>query len=314
MSVVAGADWRQAAWPDGDPGQLTLDLIATACSRSGRQEAAVAMFAALIRVNQGEAGLRRELAACQSLETIRRLEPQPGPRRVPGKVFDLFPYGGEIELLKIKLNEMAPWVDRFVLVESATDLAGQPKPLHFEAQREALQDFLPKIAHVVVQRFPNHATAPAAREFRLRDEAVTALGGLWGANDLVLLTDVGEVVDRRALDGFKGDAAQLKMQTLGRFLNHRLAVAAPDQLGDACVFRAALMEHYAPGLARTVLAGALGEYRILDAGWRFTDIGAAPEAERIRASGPEAGWTVCGPDQLPAYVGENWNSLKALLL
>ncbi len=340
MSVVAGADWRQAAWPEGDPGQPALALIATACARSDRLEAAVAMFAALTRVAPPkEEGPRRELAACQSLDTLGRLQPKPGKRAGPRKVFDLFPYNGELEVLKIKLHEMAPWVDRFVLVEAASTFTGRPKPLYFEAHRDALAEFLPKIEHVVIDRFPKHAAAAWAREFFQRDEAIKALDGLWAAKDLVLLTDADEVIDQRALEGFTADVAQLRVHTFRYFLNHRLDASGALQAGAASVWRAALLEHYGPSLARTVLATSPATSPIENAGWRFTGIGGASELARqlsscshqendrpdsqehfgdllarIRAGEREAGWDLCDPELLPAYVRKNWKALQPLLL
>ena len=340
MSVVAGADWRQAAWPDGDPGQPALALIATACARSERLEAAVAMFAALTRVvAPKDEGPRRELVACQSLETLGRLEPKPGRPSGTRRVFDLFPYNGELEVLKIKLHEMAPWVDRFILVETASTFTGHPKPLYFDAQRDALKEFLPKIEHVVVDRFPKHAAAAWAREFFQRDQAIRALDGLWAADDLVLLTDADEVIDRGALEGFTADVAPLRMHTFRYFLNYRLDASGAFQAGNASVWRAALLEHYGPSLARTVLSASLAASRIENAGWHFTSVGGAAEVARklssywhqendrpdsldhhesllarLRAGEREPGWDVCDPELLPAYVRKNWKALGSLLL
>ena len=279
------------------------------------------------------------MAACQSLDTLGRLKPRPGKRRGARQVFDLFPYNGELEVLKIKLHEMAPWVDRFVLVEAASTFTGHPKPLYFEAHRDALAEFLPKIEHVVIDRFPKHAAAAWAREFFQRDEAIKALDGLWAADDLVLLTDADEVIDQRALEGFKDDVAPLRMHTFRYFLNHRLDASGALQAGNASVWRAALLEHYGPSLARTVLAGSLAASRIENAGWHFTSIGGASEVTRklwsyshqendrpdsrdhldyllarLQAGEREAGWDICDPGLLPAYVRKNWNALGSLLL
>jgi beta-1,4-mannosyl-glycoprotein beta-1,4-N-acetylglucosaminyltransferase len=254
-------------------------------------------------------------------------------------VFDVFPYNGELELLKIKLGEMAPWVDRFVLVEAAMTFSGRAKPLYFDADREALAEFLPKIIHVVVERFPEHATAAWAREFHQRDEAVKGLQGVWAPQDLVLLTDADEVIDGRALEGFAGDAAQLRLHTFRYFLNYRLAASGIAQRGNASVWRAALLERFGSSLARSVLAGALGASRIEDAGWHFTTVGDArevarklgsysheendrPDSEghygallaRLRAGELEPGWEVCAPELLPASVRDNRTRLERLLL
>ena len=244
-----------------------------------------------------------------------------------------------MEVLKIKLHEMAPWVDRFVLVESAFTFTGRPKPTFFKANQEALKAFLPKIVHVVVEQFPEHATTAWTREFHQRDEAVKALDGLWAPDDLVLLTDADEVIDRRAIEDFAGDAAPLRMHFFRHFLNYRLLASDGKQRGGASVWRAALLEHYGSSFARTVLANALGTSQIKDAGWHFNSIGDAREVARklssyshqehdrvdnearygallarLRGGKREPGWEVCDPELLPAYARENWDELQPFLL
>ena len=42
------------------------------------------------------------------------------------KIYDCFLFFNELELLEVRLNEMAPYVDRFVLVESCETFRGEP--------------------------------------------------------------------------------------------------------------------------------------------------------------------------------------------
>ena len=320
------------------PSPALRRLVATALGRAGQLEPAIAMFGEMAKGKGGQEA-RLELACCQSAQTISSVRARTTARPRPARVFDVFPYNGELDLLKIKLSEMAPWVDRFVLVEAAETFTGRPKPLYFEADRAALSAFLPRIVHVVVRRFAGRATAPWAREFHQRDEAVKGLQGLWAPQDLVLLTDADEVIDHRALEGFSGDAAPLRMHTLRYFLNYRLDVSGAAQKGGPSVWRAELLERFGPSLARTVLASSLGASRIQDAGWHFTSIGDAralarklgsysheendrPGSEghygallaRLRAGEREPGWEVCAPERLPAYVRDNRARLEHLLL
>lgn len=67
------------------------------------------------------------------------------------KVIDCFPFLNELELLEIRLHEMSPFVDRFVIVESAETFTGNPKPLIFMENKNnpEFKEFLPKIVHIV---------------------------------------------------------------------------------------------------------------------------------------------------------------------
>ena len=47
-------------------------------------------------------------------------------------LYDCFTFFNELDILEIRLNEMAPVVDRFVLVEARKTFQGADKPLYFE--------------------------------------------------------------------------------------------------------------------------------------------------------------------------------------
>ena len=51
-------------------------------------------------------------------------------------IYDCFTFFNEFDILEIRLHEMNPWVDRFVLVESAETFSGNPKPLWFEENKQ----------------------------------------------------------------------------------------------------------------------------------------------------------------------------------
>ncbi len=72
-----------------------------------------------------------------------------------GKVYDCFSFFNELDLLEIRLNELDPVVDYFVLVEATRTHQKQPKPLYFADNRERFKRFEDKIIHVVVDRYPN---------------------------------------------------------------------------------------------------------------------------------------------------------------
>ncbi|HEX4095592.1 MAG TPA: hypothetical protein VHX64_02630 [Caulobacteraceae bacterium] len=318
IAVLGGrADWTSvlAAAPDGAP--RLVAFVATVLAAADRPQAPIALFGRLAETAKKPTPLLRELAYCSGLESTARIELKPRARTGGPRVFDLFRYNGEIEKLKIKLNEMAPWVERFVIVEAAETLSGEPRAIRLPDQQRDIAEFLPKITHVVIQRFPAHATTPWAREHYQRDEAVTALKDVCGPDDLVLISDVDEVVDRRALAGFKGLCAVLKTDLFRYFLNYRCAKASPAERGELVLLRARHLGAYSPSVARTLLADPLGPNSLEHAGWRFTAIGQAKHDgldDKLRAGQLEAGWERCGVEELPAYVAEHRERLASVIL
>jgi hypothetical protein len=54
-------------------------------------------------------------------------------------IYDCFLINREFDLLEMRLHELAPVVDRFVLVEATHTFFGQPKPLHYQENRACFQ-------------------------------------------------------------------------------------------------------------------------------------------------------------------------------
>jgi beta-1,4-mannosyl-glycoprotein beta-1,4-N-acetylglucosaminyltransferase len=71
------------------------------------------------------------------------------PLTLTAKVYDCFMFDQEFEVLEIRLHEMGPYVDHFVLVEwNRTHRTGELKPHHFDLNKERFKEFLPKIIHI----------------------------------------------------------------------------------------------------------------------------------------------------------------------
>lgn len=72
-------------------------------------------------------------------------------------IYDTFILYQELDLLEIRLNELNPVVDYFVLVESSKTFSGKSKPLFYEENKERYSAFASKIIHVVVHDMPDSA-------------------------------------------------------------------------------------------------------------------------------------------------------------
>jgi len=106
-------------------------------------------------------------------------------------IYDTFPFFNELELLEVRLNELDPVVDRFVLAEATRTHSNQPKPLLFHANRERFRRFLPKITHIVVDDFPDSTDAWLLEGWQRRavDQGLMECR----PDDIVLHSDLDEI-------------------------------------------------------------------------------------------------------------------------
>ncbi len=113
-------------------------------------------------------------------------------------IYDTFPFFNEVELLEVRLHELDPVVDRFVLAEATRTHSNQPKPLHFQENRARFERFLPKITHVVVDDLPDTSDAWRLEGFQ-RAAVARGLAGC-RPDDLILNSDVDEIPRATAIE------------------------------------------------------------------------------------------------------------------
>ncbi len=108
-----------------------------------------------------------------------------------GKVYDCFMFFNEIELLKMRLEELDEIVDHFVLVECVETQRGNPKPLYFQENRHLFEKYLDKIIHVVVDESHPEMNLWARENFQRRCIA----RGLThcSPSDLIIISDLDEI-------------------------------------------------------------------------------------------------------------------------
>ena len=213
----------------------------------------------------------------------REVLEQDPPRFVSGgsgRIVNLVVFNNEFALLRMHLEEMAPFVDRFVIVEAGQTFMGADKPLHFQENPELFADFAERIVHVAVPRFPEHIATAWARDFHQRDRGVAAAQALCGRDDYILATDTDEIIAPSALDGFRGDFAALRLTVSRFFLNYRMKPGnARGARPAAAIFKAGLLERHGLSYARFYLARRSSTAHVIaDAGWHFTSVN---DADRI---------------------------------
>ncbi len=223
-------------------------------------------------------GANSELSRCIGREFLSTYPVSFGDAGDHPRTFDLFPFNGEFSMLRIKLNEMASWVDAFVIVEARQTFTGRDKPLYFLERQAEFREFAHKIIYVQLDEFPSHLRTAWSREFYQRDSAVRGISGLCGSRDRILISDVDEILDGKRLEAFEEEAVSVALRMFQFFLNLERVLPKP-------VFKTAIVP------ARTLAANGSSYLRICmpryaprrvtdTAGWHFSSVGEPAMLER----------------------------------
>ena len=106
-------------------------------------------------------------------------------------IYDCFIFFNELELLELRLHELAGVVDKFVLVEATQTHSNKPKPLYYQQNRARFSAFQHQIIHVVVEDLPQSPDAWIPENFQRN-----CIGrGLTSCrpDDFVLVSDLDEI-------------------------------------------------------------------------------------------------------------------------
>ena len=69
-------------------------------------------------------------------------------------IYDCIPFFNELDILKLRMQIMSPYVDKFVLEESTVTFSGEPKSMIFAEHRDMFAEFEDKIIYVAVDNSP----------------------------------------------------------------------------------------------------------------------------------------------------------------
>jgi beta-1,4-mannosyl-glycoprotein beta-1,4-N-acetylglucosaminyltransferase len=110
------------------------------------------------------------------------------------KIFDTFPFFNETEILELRLMELDPIVDYFVIAEANRSHNGTPKEFIFEKEKERFAKWLPKIIYVKIEDMPDYDPKEIFKlEYFQRNALIRGLKGKAQAGDKILLSDCDEI-------------------------------------------------------------------------------------------------------------------------
>ena len=201
-------------------------------------------------------------------------------------LYDIFTFNGEREILKLHLNIMDDYVDKFIIVEANKTFTGKSKPLYFFRDQRYFKPWWKKIEYYVVNNWddphiwemalqsPNTKGADHwKREFYIKENIQKALKQYKVKDDdTVFIGDVDEIVDPTI--SFESDTPiKAKLRVYTYYLNNR----SSEQ------FHGTLMAQYGDIKGKCLnhmrsdkSLYSKGPYL----GWHFTSMGGPKEVER----------------------------------
>lgn len=119
-------------------------------------------------------------------------------------IYDCFTFFNENDVLDIRLQELYPVVDRFVIVQSNYTFRGNPKPDYFDYRR--FQKYMDKVELLVVNPdVPNGEPSLAwEREAKQRNGILFGLSDA-KPDDIIIISDADEIPRRSVIEGIEPD-------------------------------------------------------------------------------------------------------------
>lgn len=113
-------------------------------------------------------------------------------------IYDCIPFFNELDILKLRMQIMAPYVDKFVLEESTVTFSGQKKEMIFADNREMFREFEDKIVYIAVDDSPMSGVTTHERDKFQKNQLIRGMAEC-RPDDIVIFGDVDEIPNPETL-------------------------------------------------------------------------------------------------------------------
>lgn len=107
-------------------------------------------------------------------------------------IYDCIPFFNELDILKLRMQILSPYVDKFVLEESTVTFSGEPKEMIFAQNREMFAEFEDKIIYVAVDNSPMSGVTTHERDKFQKNQLIRGMKEC-KPDDIVIFSDVDEI-------------------------------------------------------------------------------------------------------------------------
>lgn len=176
------------------------------------------------------------------------------------KVYDIFCYNGEADILEIRFNILNEFVDKFVICESSQTFSGRFKPLYWAERGDRFEEWEKKVIYNVVE--PRDFDTAFERAGFQKDSIRNTLTNC-DPDDIIYYGDVDEIWKPQTKEG------KLKQLAYAYYLNNR---SSEDWQGtNVCKYK---------NLYDLNKWRANHDVILEDGGWHFTNMGGLDELRR----------------------------------
>lgn len=251
------------------------------------------------------------------------------------KIYDCFPFFNEIEILKMRLEELNDYVDYFVLVESVETQRGDPKPLYYAENQHLFEKYKDKIIHIVNREM--HPDMELWEREHLQRNCIARGLEKCAPEDIILISDVDEIPRPSKLKRLCKLLSRNKRRAVALTQNiyyyqlNRSTATGKTWAGDTWHgTTATTYRHFQKHSAQYFRDRRDRLYAMRDGGWHFTWMGGIDRIRQKHLSVVEGNQEINGvPDKeiasfverhppvpvdesFPAYVRENEAYLKSI--
>lgn len=113
-------------------------------------------------------------------------------------IYDCIPFFNELDILKLRMQIMAPYVDYFVIEEATVTFSGEPKRMIFAENRQLFAEFEQKIRYVAVENSPMEGVTTHERDKFQKNQLIRGLFDC-KPDDIIIFSDVDEIPNPETL-------------------------------------------------------------------------------------------------------------------
>ena len=189
------------------------------------------------------------------------------------KIFDCFTYFNEVDILRIRLEELGDLVDFFVIVEASETFTGSSKRFYFDDIPSWIDKWKEKIIRVKVN-FPQDVNTSWLKEYYQRNAIISGLS-LAEPEDIIIISDADEIINSNIVSQLKLIEKPARLDVKQYFWNYNWQVPQHcNQGARPIVARFKDLETHSCQELRA------GDWQTIpDAGWHFSFFG---ETEKIK--------------------------------
>ena len=113
-------------------------------------------------------------------------------------IYDCVTFFNELDILKLRMQIMAPYVDFFVIEEASVTFSGEPKRMIFAENRQLFAEFEEKIRYVAVENSPLEGVTTHERDKFQKNQLIRGLSDC-RPEDIIIFSDVDEIPNPKTL-------------------------------------------------------------------------------------------------------------------